>query len=106
MPTETSPTETSPTETTNVMAPTTETTEIPNTVEPTTTTPSEVDTTTVTTPPPAVELKREDLKESPLLVQPNTGESGKYIFVPKDLVEKVIDFLLNNGCEITTTQMK
>jgi hypothetical protein len=102
----TMPTETSPTETTNVMAPTTETTEIPNTVEPTTTTPSEVDTTTVTTPPPAVELKREDLKESPLLVQPNTGESGKYIFVPKDLVEKVIDFLLNNGCEITTTQMK
>jgi hypothetical protein len=53
-----------------------------------------------------VTLKREDLKESPLLVQPTTGESGKYIFVPKDLVEKAIDFLLNNGCEVTTVNLK
>jgi hypothetical protein len=51
-------------------------------------------------------LKREDLKESPLLVQPTTGESGKYIFVTKDLVEKAIDFLLNNGCEVTTVNLK
>ena len=53
-----------------------------------------------------VALKREDLKESPLLVQPITGESGKYIFVPKDLVEKVIEYLLNNGCEVTTINIK
>ena len=27
-------------------------------------------------------------------------------FVPKDLVEKVVDFLLNNGCEVTTINLK
>ena len=66
------------------------------------------DITTVVTPTPSdeVTLKREDLKESPLLVQPSTGESGKYIFVPKDLVEKVVDYLLNNGCEVTTVNLK
>lgn len=71
---------------------------------------TDVTTTTTTTVTPSssdeVTLKREDLKESPLLVQPATGESGKYIFVPKDLVEKVIDYLLNNGCEVTTVNLK
>jgi hypothetical protein len=70
---------------------------------------SDTTTTTVVTPSSSsdeVTLKREDLKESPLLVQPTTGESGKYIFVPKDLVEKVIDYLLNNGCEVTTVNLK
>ena len=64
------------------------------------------DSTTTPTTSDDIKLKREDLKESPLLVQPTTGESGKYIFVPKDLVEKVIDFLLNNGCEVTTINLK
>jgi len=64
------------------------------------------DSTTTPTTSDEIKLKREDLKESPLLVQPTTGESGKYIFVPKDLVEKVIDFLLNNGCEVTTINLK
>jgi len=100
-----------PTTTDTVVTPTTDT------VEPTTTTvvtptsgtePSNTDVTTTTTPSSSdeVTLKREDLKESPLLVQPATGESGKYIFVPKDLVEKVIDYLLNNGCEVTTVNLK
>ena len=95
---------------TSVVTPTT-------TVEPTTMTTSAspdtavVEPSTITTVESAstndeVKLKREDLKESPLLVQPTTGESGKYIFVPKDLVEKVIDYLLNNGCEVTTVNLK
>ena len=91
-----------------VVEPTTTNVVTPTAVEPTTgTEPSNTDVTT-TTPSSSdeVTLKREDLKESPLLVQPATGESGKYIFVPKDLVEKVIDYLLNNGCEVTTVNLK
>lgn len=69
-------------------------------------TPSTITTVESASTNDEVKLKREDLKESPLLVQPTTGESGKYIFVPKDLVEKVIDYLLNNGCEVTTVNLK
>ena len=29
-----------------------------------------------------------------------------YPFIPKDLVETTIDFLLNNGCEVTTVNLK
>ena len=90
--TETTTTVVTPSDTTTTTAPTTDT--------------SVTTDTTVATPSDGVTLKREDLKESPLLVQPSTGESGKYIFVPKDLVEKVIDFLLNNGCEVTTINLK
>jgi hypothetical protein len=101
------------TDTTTVVTPTT--TDTTTVVTPTTTdtttvvTPTTTDTTTTVVTPSSddeVKLKREDLKESPLLVQPTTGESGKYIFIPKDLVEKVIDFLLNNGCEVTTVNLK
>ena len=31
---------------------------------------------------------------------------GKYIFVPEKMVQLVVDYLLSNGCEITTTVMK
>lgn len=86
--------------------PTETTTETPTVATTPTVTTTTIPTTPSETTTPTLELKREDLKESPLLVQPSTGESGKYIFVPKDLVEKVVDFLINNGCEITTTQIK
>jgi hypothetical protein len=111
-PSETSVTTTTPSKTTDTTKPpseTTDTTKPPSETTDTTKPPSETSVTTDTTttaPTDGVALKREDLKESPLLVHPTTGESGKYIFVPKDLVEKVIDFLLNNGCEVTTINLK
>jgi hypothetical protein len=124
----TPPTTTTSITTTNASIPITATTTPPTTtntsipITSTTTTDTSIPTTTTTAIPDASvtttdanvtvapsgenALKREDLKESPLLVQPTTGESGKYIFVPKDLVEKTIDFLLNNGCEVTTVNLK
>jgi hypothetical protein len=51
-------------------------------------------------------LTLDDLKLSPALNHPSSGESGKYIFVPLDKVQATIDFLLSNGCEITTTVLQ
>ena len=61
--------------------------------------------TSITTVSPSVPqpLTLDDLKLSPALKHPASGESGKYIFVPLDKVQSTIDFLLSNGCEITTT---
>jgi len=61
--------------------------------------------TSITTVSPSVPqpLTLDDLKLSPALKHPTSGESGKYIFVPLDKVQSTIDFLLSNGCEITTT---
>jgi len=104
--TPTVPTDTTTTPTTTTVPTDTTTTTTTTTVPTDTTSDTTTTTDTATTPSDEVKLKREDLKESPLLVQPTTGESGKYIFVPKDLVEKAIDFLLNNGCEVTTVNLK
>jgi hypothetical protein len=60
-------------------------------------------TTTAVSPSVPQPLTLDDLKLSPELKHPSSGESGKYIFVPLDKVQTTIDFLLSNGCEITTT---
>ena len=62
----------------------------------------------ITTVSPSVPqpLTLDDLKLSPALNHPSSGESGKYIFVPLDKVQATIDFLLSNGCEITTTVLQ
>ena len=51
-------------------------------------------------------LSLDDLKISPTIVNKASNESGKYIFVPENMVQLVIDYLLSNGCEITTTVIK
>jgi hypothetical protein len=61
----------------------------------------EQESSITTSAPP--HLTMDDLKLSPAVKNPSSGESGKYIFVPIDKVQSTIDFLLSNGCEITTT---
>jgi hypothetical protein len=51
-------------------------------------------------------LTLEDLKISPSMKNKQSNEMGKYIFVPDNRVQLVIDYLLSNGCEITTTVIK
>jgi hypothetical protein len=64
---------------------------------------SEVPSTEVKEEPP---LTLEDLKISPSMKNNQSNEMGKYIFVPDKMVQLVIDYLLSNGCEITTTVIK
>lgn len=59
--------------------------------------------TTVPSTQMPTQLTLDALKVSPEMKHPTSGESGKYIFVPSDKVQSTIDFLLSNGCEITTT---
>ena len=51
-------------------------------------------------------LTLDDLKISPAMKNKQSNEMGKYIFVPEKMVQLVVDYLLSNGCEITTTVMK
>lgn len=77
-------------------------------VETTTTTPSiNVPNTGEVVPPIKDEpLTLENLKISPSMKNNQTNEMGKYIFVPDKMVQLVVDYLLDNGCEITTTVIK
>jgi hypothetical protein len=51
-------------------------------------------------------LTLDSLKVSPIMKHPTTGESGQYIYVPSAKVQDVIDYLLSNGCEVTTVEIK
>jgi hypothetical protein len=51
-------------------------------------------------------LTLDSLKVSPIMKHPTTGESGQYIYVPSVKVQDVIDYLLSNGCEVTTVEIK
>ena len=55
---------------------------------------------------PVQPLTLESLKISPLLKEPTTGESGKYMFIPEKMIQSVLDFLLDNGCEVFTEDIK
>ena len=48
-------------------------------------------------------LTLDDLKISPTMKNNQSNEMGKYVFVPEKMVQLVIDYLLSNGCEISTT---
>jgi len=89
-------------------------TEGPNTETPITKTPDTEGPNTETpvvvaeeeTPKPDKPLTLDDLKISPVMTNKSTSESGQYVFVPKLMVQQVIDYLLSNGCEITTVDLK
>ena len=57
-------------------------------------------------PKPDKPLTLDDLKMSPVMTNKSTNELGQYVFVPKLMVQQVIDYLLSNGCEITTIDLK
>ena len=103
------------TTTTDTTAPTTTDTPIATTTSETTidaptTTPSGEEPIVADATNPIVKedspLTLDDLKVSPSMINKTTNESGKYIFVPEKMVQLVVDYLLSNGCEITTTVMK
>ena len=48
----------------------------------------------------------ESLKVSPLMTNASTNQQGKYIFVPIQMVDKILEVLLEGDCEVFTVSTK